>query len=896
MHWKLTESVDFTLSRRVPPEDATRQQRTAAEILERLNYQPGVVLADEVGMGKTFVALAVAVSVVEATRRRRPIVVMVPRGVADKWRTEWEVFTSQCMRPASGLRISEPLTSGSDFLKLLDDPADRRKHIVLLTHGAITSNLKDPFVKLSLLRQATMYRPKLLDKRGRISRVAATLLRDQRFDDTKLVERLLRSPESEWKTIWNRAHPTKQPLDDDPVPDNLPELVRALDLSALRDVIAQIPKNRGATFDARLSDARKALDQSLRAVWHDALRRLDTTLPLLILDEAHHVKNQTQLADLLSSKEARADLDSLRPGQLGSVFERMLFLTATPFQLGHHELLSVMGRFDGIKWRTNRDRTDFSRDLDRLRNALDTAQSRAIEFERAWSRIPRHEADACATVSSFTDEVDATHHPTLKSALAVGHQASIATKDAEKLLQPWVIRHVRNGHRRYLPGGAIIGDRADVGLAIDDSASLPFLLAARAQALASLQKNNSAVGSLYAYGLASSFEAYRSTRSDDPGSVVDEITAPGKESSNGQLDWYVNQIDEALPAHDSSGWAGHPKVSATVNKAVELALDGHKVLIFCFYRKTGEALRQRISDEMRDRLYARAGRAFGYAPSDVAATRASLQRLSDRLLRTDSPGYKRLQGEVLSLSGKLDKTSAQLFADRVIRFMRTDSFLLRYTNISQDLTVEQLLDGFRSHGVPGDTLRDRVETFATHLSALEPSERQQIFDELAEIMTGDIRTGWSEGQQATQLLPNVRLANGGVTPANRQRLMIAFNTPFFPDVLVASQVMSEGVNLHTYCRHVIHHDLDWNPASLEQRTGRVDRIGSLAELLKTDIEVYEPYLAGTHDEKMFRVVKDRERWFGVVMGGSAPGETAQDRVPLPEALLSKLTMSLSLTR
>jgi hypothetical protein len=26
-----------------------------------------------------------------------------------------------------------------------------------------------------------------------------------------------------------------------------------------------------------------------------------------------------------------------------------------------------------------------------------------------------------------------------------------------------------------------------------------------------------------------------------------------------------------------------------------------------------------------------------------------------------------------------------------------------------------------------------------------------------------------------------------------------------------------------------------------------------------------PYLAGTHDEKMFRVVKDRERWVGVVM-------------------------------
>jgi len=102
--------------------------------------------------------------------------------------------------------------------------------------------------------------------------------------------------------------------------------------------------------------------------------------------------------------------------------------------------------------------------------------------------------------------------------------------------------------------------------------------------------------------------------------------------------------------------------------------------------------------------------------------------------------------------------------------------------------------------------------------------------------------------------------------------MLAFNTPFFPEVLVASSVMAEGVDLHQDCRHVIHHDLAWNPSTLEQRTGRVDRIGSKAETVGQPIVIYEPYLGGTHDEKMFRVVKDRERWFGVVMG--------QPRTPL----------------
>ena len=78
--------------------------------------------------------------------------------------------------------------------------------------------------------------------------------------------------------------------------------------------------------------------------------------------------------------------------------------------------------------------------------------------------------------------------------------------------------------------------------------------------------------------------------------------------------------------------------------------------------------------------------------------------------------------------------------------------------------------------------------------------------------------------------------------------------------------MAEGVDLHLNCRHVIHHDLDWNPSSLEQRTGRIDRLGSKAERAGKPIRVYLPYVEGCQDEKLFRVVMDRERWFGVVMG------------------------------
>jgi superfamily II DNA/RNA helicase len=85
-------------------------------------------------------------------------------------------------------------------------------------------------------------------------------------------------------------------------------------------------------------------------------------------------------------------------------------------------------------------------------------------------------------------------------------------------------------------------------------------------------------------------------------------------------------------------------------------------------------------------------------------------------------------------------------------------------------------------------------------------------------------------------------------------------------VLIASSVMAEGVDLHRFCHYVIHHDLDWNPSTLSQRTSRVDRIGAKVETSGQLIRIYLPFIAEKQDEKMYRVVMDRERWFSVVMG------------------------------
>jgi len=214
-----------------------------------------------------------------------------------------------------------------------------------------------------------------------------------------------------------------------------------------------------------------------------------------------------------------------------------------------------------------------------------------------------------------------------------------------------------------------------------------------------------------------------------------------------------------------------------------------------------------------------------------------------------------------------------------------------------------MLDNQRSGGT---TLRRRLQDFVSFFDSRTEGEQTELLEALRRVQSGRYHAqraelegeDFDDGEKA-QLLPTVRLANGAVRSDARRRLLLAFNSPLIPEVLVASSVLSEGVDLHLECRHVIHHDLDWSPSTLEQRTGRVDRIGSLAARTNEPVTVYLPYLSATQDEKMYRVVRDRERWFQVVMG--APHELDEldieqiaERVEPPDQAARGLAFVLNL--
>ncbi|MEE2732274.1 MAG: helicase-related protein [Pseudomonadota bacterium] len=80
---------------------------------------------------------------------------------------------------------------------------------------------------------------------------------------------------------------------------------------------------------------------------------------------------------------------------------------------------------------------------------------------------------------------------------------------------------------------------------------------------------------------------------------------------------------------------------------------------------------------------------------------------------------------------------------------------------------------------------------------------------------------------------HVIYVTGNFNPTERQERIAELKESDKPPILVATDCLSEGINLQDQFTAVIHYDLSWNPTRHEQREGRVDRFGQEAETVKT---------------------------------------------------------------
>lgn len=945
---QLPLSLNLHMKGRIAAADAKRQTKTAKEILIRLQQQPGLILADEVGMGKTFVALAVASAIAAKEKRRpvdrrRPVVVMVPRSVRDKWFRDIKSFNGHCLESPDRLMACSA-DNGVEFLKRLDEAEHGICSVIVLTHGAMSTRLGDSWVKLALIWRALRFKKNIGALRVAVEKFGPKLLRLEWAEKRSpgVLAELLNTHPSNWsmclaKRGLDPENDNDTSTDRPPVPKAILEVINDLDTNDLFDQLNNLlPRRISVNIEGNLKLARAEVEKKVRLLWLKCLQKFNDKLPLLILDEAHHLKNPgTNLASLFQSEEAKSDVQAVTRGALAGVFERMLFLTATPFQLGHHELCNVLDRFGGICWRgINAPKIcekEFAQKVQDLRSSLDSAQVAGIRLDEAWGKLDASnlqvDDQSYTDVDTWWEAVDKAENIDEPAQIVQGtvRIAAKAFATAGKALRPWVIRHTRSAFlpdteqpvvRRKRIAGRGIAARpedenvmTDEGLPISGNALLPFLLSSRLVAVTPESRP------VFSEGLSSSFEAFLDTRlaradgthsesahmDEDDGAATQTDISP-------EAEWYLDQIRDSIRSQSGLRSENHPKIAATVDRTMALWAAGEKVVVFCHYIATGRALRAHLSDRMNREVIRLAATKLN-CPSDA------VERELEKLARRFDKGERvaRHCGEYLD---KLLDPWKNLYEHRerihdiVLRFLRTPSFLVRFAGTEWDKDGQEGVHAaFNSYDASGLTLSLLLQEFFRFLDDRE--ERSDYLDALNKIQTGShsgkeslssFESDEVSAKEAGTLVANVRLINGRTKQDTRQKLMLAFNTPFYPEILIASSVLAEGVDLHLNCRYIIHHDLCWNPSTLEQRTGRIDRIGAKAEQAGKSIHVYLPYIGGTQDEKLYRVVMDRERWFAIVMNGAAidqkqmtaiSSDRLAERLLLPDVIRNRLTLKLN---
>jgi SNF2 family DNA or RNA helicase len=243
-----------------------------------------------------------------------------------------------------------------------------------------------------------------------------------------------------------------------------------------------------------------------------------------------------------------------------------------------------------------------------------------------------------------------------------------------------------------------------------------------------------------------------------------------------------------------------------------------------------------------------------------------------------------------SMFGLPDERRVQL-VERLARYLT-----FRLVPFLSEVVAHAAASGIDVQGLPSRALLDLVDGFWEVPAGRAYVEQLRQFmhyfhDELDEKKRGELLD--------EELLRGdfVRQTKDGET---RERLREAFNTPLFPMVLIANEVMQEGLDLQRSCRRIIHHDLPWNPAQLEQRVGRVDRLGGRIHKLRdknidAKLEILYPLISQTIDARIYEKVRQREKWLEFLLGAPpdvqdhAGGEVLAE---LPAAVADRLRIDL----
>ena len=582
-------------------EDIDRQTVTAVELLRRLGRRPVQLLADEVGMGKTYVALAVAAALKPVGRPARVAVLVPNEELRRKWQREVRDFMAACVTNEA-LSLRPP--TGPDRFDV-EDLADLsrgspRRQLAIIRYGAFglaSKKFKDAEKRYHCAAVALSRDPSLAGWRQRLSRVFDQAGGESGDLDQSLVQAVRRLRTGQRPLLATKMPSGKNRWSATHIEGRCGRDVWAAAVEAVQTV----PKN------CSYSTLQAALRVTLRDLVSAALIAQLPVFDLVIVDEAHNWVNRAKGAN-----EARlAYLHRARSA---------LLLTATPLQLEADDLPNLLGQFSDLGAHVKiKPPQILKEELDKVTGRLRRAAGAAEQFRLAWAVAPPG-----VEVNIAGSSVDV-RHERLDAAV---EELDRANRQLEGALQPWLVRHRRNrGHRRVLVGEELVPANLreprpaiaentvlhDAVGTVDDGAQLAQLALMRLVALAAESPGRTTLGAsmtgCYSTIIVSKEGKHLFTRQPEV-KPYRALLQPHIDTEGRLLDGRRVRVSNL-----------HPKLQGTLQTVEESWAQGDKVLVYCWRVNTARvvaaAIRQQLGTRTADPAWRRLQRRVSGGPGTL---------------------------------------------------------------------------------------------------------------------------------------------------------------------------------------------------------------------------------------------------------------------------------------
>lgn len=271
----------------------------------------------------------------------------------------------------------------------------------------------------------------------------------------------------------------------------------------------------------------------------------------------------------------------------------------------------------------------------------------------------------------------------------------------------------------------------------------------------------------------------------------------------------------------------HPKVNAVLKIICDNLLHrGEKTLVFCERRETVNVLEKLLIKRIQD---------F----SNPFTSKYDLNKIFNLITKIQKENELSVTNELKDLIQKLANKFKMAAFGRVVKV--------------QDHQAKEQAQYDARHYLSIWIIYDWIKTSFNNLKGPKDTKITNALNDALYNLCQDIDNNDLDDVRNYGVVTSLT----GNTSKNRPDTLRSFSSFGLPLVLICTPVSQEGVDMHKYCRQIILHDLNWNPAKLEQRIGRVDRQGSLASAKNVPVEIYVPFLSNSYDDYQYNRVLER---------------------------------------